>query len=269
MRKTIHEHEGKKYLRRIMDAEGKMAMDVDVYCVIEAFRKDNPVLDLSPIQHALKKLLAPGRRGKGDVVADLNGVLAAVNRAIDILDQPEFPSNPQLKLTGGHLPTCGIKFRGCDPNCPKELKELREVDTDLDSDFHDDDDEDVVDETTGPVSDVKKSECPIVAEFLEFTKRERKYRTIYRGRPFAARCNKFIKKDATLWIWLEGAKTEKRVVTFSRIEEFVSRFKKSRSWLNDTYAKFDGTASSKKSTFDASYLLAIMAAYIRVQREEK
>jgi uncharacterized protein YodC (DUF2158 family) len=26
-----------------------------------------------------------------------------------------------------HLPTCGTQFRGCDPNCPKEIREQQEM----------------------------------------------------------------------------------------------------------------------------------------------
>jgi hypothetical protein len=65
---SINEHEGKKYLKTI-----------DVYCVLVAFGVTCPAR-----QHAIKKLLSAGTRGKGDEMSDLVGALAAVNRAIDL-----------------------------------------------------------------------------------------------------------------------------------------------------------------------------------------
>lgn len=78
---NINQHEGKKYLRKIHPAD-KVGepINVDVYSVLEAFNVTCPA-----IAHAIKKLLAPGQRGKGDAIADLKGVLAAVNRAIDLI----------------------------------------------------------------------------------------------------------------------------------------------------------------------------------------
>jgi len=83
-RASIHEHEGKKYIRTIYPSvvgSGK-PIEVDVYCVIKAFQVSD-----GPIAHAVKKLLCAGKRSKGDKMADLIGVLAAVNRAIDQLEE--------------------------------------------------------------------------------------------------------------------------------------------------------------------------------------
>lgn len=65
---------GSKYLRDVVcDVAGK----VDVYAVIDAFNVTCPAR-----QHAIKKLLCSGIRGKGDVMQDLNEARDAVDRAI-------------------------------------------------------------------------------------------------------------------------------------------------------------------------------------------
>lgn len=85
MRQTIKEHEGKKYLRPIYGAlkEGAWQADgsllVDVYEVLVAYDVQCPAT-----AHAIKKLLCAGLRQKGDRLADLNGAMAALNRAIDM-----------------------------------------------------------------------------------------------------------------------------------------------------------------------------------------
>lgn len=77
---SIREHEGKKYLRTIRPATGsEQAIDIDVYCVIVAFKVTCPAT-----AHAIKKLLCGGERGKGDRLADLNGAKAAIERAIQL-----------------------------------------------------------------------------------------------------------------------------------------------------------------------------------------
>lgn len=78
----IHQHEGKKYLRKIRSCVTGAAIEVDVYDVLAAFDVQS-----QPIGQAIKKLLACGQRGKGDKLADLKGVLAAVNRAIQQEEQ--------------------------------------------------------------------------------------------------------------------------------------------------------------------------------------
>jgi len=86
---SIEKHEGKKYLRKICSAklrDNKFdAIEVDVYAVIEAFKITCPAQ-----QHALKKVLAAGQRGKGTKVQDLVGAIAALNRAIELEVSREF-----------------------------------------------------------------------------------------------------------------------------------------------------------------------------------
>lgn len=77
----IKDHEGKKYLRSIVAADSDQTINVDVYSVLKAFNVTCPAT-----AHAIKKLLCCGQRGKGDKRADLIGVLAAVNRAVELLD---------------------------------------------------------------------------------------------------------------------------------------------------------------------------------------
>lgn len=64
---------GSKYLRPMRClVEGK----ADVYAVLDAFSVTCPAR-----QHAVKKLLCSGIRGKGDVVQDLAEAMDAVERA--------------------------------------------------------------------------------------------------------------------------------------------------------------------------------------------
>jgi hypothetical protein len=84
-RVNIKEHEGSKYIRTIVSAvDGISRVEVDVYSVLVAFNVTCPAT-----AHAIKKLLCAGIRGKGDIKADLNGVLAAVHRAIDLTEERE------------------------------------------------------------------------------------------------------------------------------------------------------------------------------------
>ena len=66
---------GSKYLRDIQTIGGK----VDVYAVLEAFDVTCPAR-----QHAIKKLLCAGLRGKGDSVQDLKEAADAVARAVQM-----------------------------------------------------------------------------------------------------------------------------------------------------------------------------------------
>lgn len=75
----INEHEGRKYLRKVVSAVNGDSVEVDVYAVLVAFGVTCPAT-----QHAIKKLLCAGGRGKGDRVSDLTGALAAVNRAVEL-----------------------------------------------------------------------------------------------------------------------------------------------------------------------------------------
>ena len=66
---------GDKYLRKITTKDGR----VDVYDVLEAFSVTCPAR-----QHAVKKLLCAGIRGKGDCSQDLREAQDAVVRAIEL-----------------------------------------------------------------------------------------------------------------------------------------------------------------------------------------
>lgn len=82
IRQSVTEHEGNKYLRRIYSFVEKQWITVDIYCVIDAWAIKCPAQ-----QHAIKKLLQPGERGKGDLIADLKGAMAALNRALDFAER--------------------------------------------------------------------------------------------------------------------------------------------------------------------------------------
>lgn len=67
---------GSKYLR---DVPCMIDGRVDVYAVLDAFGVTCPAR-----QHAVKKLLCSGIRGKGDVIQDLQEAADAVERAIQM-----------------------------------------------------------------------------------------------------------------------------------------------------------------------------------------
>lgn len=76
----ITSHEGKKYLRWIRSAvDPSLAVEVDIYAVLVAFGVTCPAR-----QHAVKKLLCCGNRGKGGELDDLRGALGSVSRAIEL-----------------------------------------------------------------------------------------------------------------------------------------------------------------------------------------
>jgi hypothetical protein len=80
MTKSIDQHEGKKYQKVIRSCRNdERSIYVDVYEVLEAFGVTCPAR-----QHAIKKLLMAGGRGKGSELADLIGAEAAVCRAIEL-----------------------------------------------------------------------------------------------------------------------------------------------------------------------------------------
>ena len=87
---TVKATDGKqknKYKRTIKtidayDANGKpvkIDVDVDVYDVIRAYGVVS-----GPLQHALKKVLAPGQRGHKDTLQDLRDIIASVEREIEM-----------------------------------------------------------------------------------------------------------------------------------------------------------------------------------------
>lgn len=78
-RPKLKEHAGKKYLRVIHDAHENKTCEVDVYAVIEAFNVTCPAR-----QHALKKILCAGLRGKATTIKDLEEAIVCLHRAIDL-----------------------------------------------------------------------------------------------------------------------------------------------------------------------------------------
>ncbi len=78
---------GSKYLRDMTcSIEGK----VDVYAVLDAFNVTCPAR-----QHAVKKLLCAGLRGKGDTKQDLREAADAIQRAIQMHDAREERGAPE------------------------------------------------------------------------------------------------------------------------------------------------------------------------------
>lgn len=83
-------HSGSKYLREIRClVDGR----VDVYAILEAFAVTCPAR-----QHAIKKLLCSGIRGKGDTAQDLNEARDAIDRAVQMeLSRLQLLSDPSVK----------------------------------------------------------------------------------------------------------------------------------------------------------------------------
>jgi hypothetical protein len=76
----ITSHSGSKYLRKIYPADGVgEPIWVDVYEVGEAF-----VVTGGPLNHALKKILCPGQRGKGGRAQDIKEAIDALSRAYEM-----------------------------------------------------------------------------------------------------------------------------------------------------------------------------------------
>lgn len=96
---------GSKYLRPIQTVDGC----VDVYAVLDAFDVRCPAR-----QHATKKLLCAGIRGKGDADQDLEEARDAVSRAIDL----EAGRGPEAVDGGGSLDKdCQVYTGKC--SCPE------------------------------------------------------------------------------------------------------------------------------------------------------
>jgi hypothetical protein len=84
---------GRKYFRPIkgrvyfVSKNGQEAtQEIDVYGVIETFGLTCPAR-----QHALKKILLAGDRGKNDTIADLEEARDAIARAIELEEQRQVP----------------------------------------------------------------------------------------------------------------------------------------------------------------------------------
>jgi hypothetical protein len=73
------EHSGNKYHRIAKDLFSSTNIVIDVYEVLNAFNVTCPAT-----QHAIKKLLCAGLRGKGNAEQDLREARDAIARAIEI-----------------------------------------------------------------------------------------------------------------------------------------------------------------------------------------
>lgn len=71
-----------KYDRTIIGKFGSGKCTVDVYRVLNAFPSGSPEID-----HALKKLLAPGKRGVKDELQDLKEAIQSIEARIDYLKE--------------------------------------------------------------------------------------------------------------------------------------------------------------------------------------
>ena len=83
---------GSKYLRQIHSSVGGR---VDVYAILEAFDVRCPAR-----QHAIKKLLCAGMRGKGGEMQDLEEARDAVDRAVQMQEGRQSTTQerpPQMK----------------------------------------------------------------------------------------------------------------------------------------------------------------------------
>jgi hypothetical protein len=85
---------GRKYFRTIrgqlyfISKEGEECIQkIDVYGVIETFGLTCPAR-----QHALKKILLAGERGKKDTIDDLEEARDAIMRAIELEEQRQVPT---------------------------------------------------------------------------------------------------------------------------------------------------------------------------------
>ena len=78
------EFSGNKYHRKLLGLCGE-EVTTDVYRVLTAFNVSSP-----PVQHALKKLLCAGIRGKGSEVQDLSEARDAITARLLELEQAEY-----------------------------------------------------------------------------------------------------------------------------------------------------------------------------------
>lgn len=73
---------GNKYDRHIVGKYGSGKCVVDVYRVLNAFGPLSPEID-----HAVKKLLAPGKRGSKDELQDLKEAIQSIEARIAYLEE--------------------------------------------------------------------------------------------------------------------------------------------------------------------------------------
>ena len=79
------EFSGNKYHRSIKCIKSKALSVVDVYAVLRAFNVTEPAL-----QHAIKKLLCAGIRGKGGLLQDLTEAIDAIQAYISHRETHEY-----------------------------------------------------------------------------------------------------------------------------------------------------------------------------------
>lgn len=98
--RNINEHGGAKYRRVIQGLVGTPNCDrpvtVDIYKVLVAFGVTCPAL-----QHAAKKILCAGLRGKGTITEDIKGAMDALFRALEEAELTE-------RLVDDTVPPIGI-----------------------------------------------------------------------------------------------------------------------------------------------------------------
>jgi hypothetical protein len=99
-------HTGNKYHRQIYGlkqyGQDRQSVTVDIYSVLTAYAVTSPGL-----QHAAKKILCCGIRGKGDRLQDLREARDALSRAIEDMERESEVSHADGKLSKQEL---GIYF---------------------------------------------------------------------------------------------------------------------------------------------------------------
>lgn len=85
--------QNKKYRRKLIGwapgTDKPMAVDVDVYRVLDAFQVKDPA-----IQHLVKKALAAGERGHEDRIQDYKDIVHSANSALDLLTAKSAEQDP-------------------------------------------------------------------------------------------------------------------------------------------------------------------------------
>ena len=82
---------GNKYHRKLLGIDGGKCM-TDVYRVLTAFNVTQPA-----VQHAIKKLLCAGIRGKGGEVQDLSEAIDAIEARLLEIDQEKVGVDAESK----------------------------------------------------------------------------------------------------------------------------------------------------------------------------
>jgi len=120
---SIKDHSGNKYIRTI---QGRFKDDpdtrVDVYCVVDAFE-----VEAGPIDHAIKKLLCAGLRGKGDKMQDLVESRDAISRAIEMEERRSAPqaAEEQKPAPGqDHVNCTGCGVASLEPFAPIRMRKF-------------------------------------------------------------------------------------------------------------------------------------------------